>query len=154
MRIIPLLSQLEPETARRLATEWALWACAESDIDEQNLDAILTERGRFVPVARGPTGIGLDENSPPPGSKPLPCRLTTQALVELLKMPTCFGEGRQIVLDHLGNRYGRRFFNHWDFVRFAREKNLGLDLTTPPKRPDPKESVKRMLEILDRKEAR
>jgi hypothetical protein len=74
--------------------------------------------------------------------------LGTQELVDLLKMPTCFGEARRVVLDHLGNRYGRRFVNHWAFVRFAREQHLGLDFTTAPKRPDPKESLKRMLEAL------
>ena len=78
-----------------------------------------------------------------------PCRLTTQELVDLLKMPTCFGGARRVVLDHLGNRYGRRFVNHWEFVRFARAQNSGLDFTTPPKRPDPNESVKQMLEILN-----
>jgi hypothetical protein len=26
----------------------------------------------------------------------------------------------------------------WDFVRYAQEHNLGLDFTTPPKRPDRK----------------
>jgi hypothetical protein len=67
-------------------------------------------------------------------------------------MPTCFGEARRVVLDHLGNRYGRQFFNHWDFVRFAREQKLGLDFTTPPTRPDRREPVKRMLEILDNAE--
>ena len=86
-------------------------------------------------------------------AEPFPCRLTTQELVDLLKMPTCFGPARRVVLDHLGNRYGRRFDNHWAFVRFAREQNLELDFTTPPKRPDPKESIKRMLEILDRPES-
>jgi len=45
----------------------------------------------------------------------------------------------------------RRFANHWEFVRFAREKGLQLDLTSPPHRPEPQESVKRMLAILDRK---
>jgi hypothetical protein len=81
--------------------------------------------------------------------KRLPCPLETQQLIELLKMPTCFGGARRVVLDHLGNRYGRRFVNHWAFVRFADEQGLKLDLTTPPKRPDLKESVTRMLEILD-----
>ena len=46
-----------------------------------------------------------------------------------------FGPARRAVLDHLGNRYGRHFVNHWAFVRYAREQNLGLDFTTPPKRP-------------------
>jgi hypothetical protein len=38
-------------------------------------------------------------------------------------------------LEHLDNRYARRFANHWEFVRFARERGLDLDFTTPPKRP-------------------
>jgi tRNA A-37 threonylcarbamoyl transferase component Bud32 len=67
-------------------------------------------------------------------SEPFPCRLSTQDLVELLKMPTCFGPARQVVLKHLGNRYHRTFANHWEFVRFAKENGLDLDFTTPPKR--------------------
>jgi len=35
----------------------------------------------------------------------------------------------------LGNRLGRRFDTHWDFVRYAQEQGLDLDFTTPPKRP-------------------
>ena len=65
-------------------------------------------------------------------------RLTTQDLVDLLKMPTCVREVRRVILDQLGNRYRRRFDTHWDFVRYAQEKGLNLDFTTPPKRPDPK----------------
>jgi len=68
-------------------------------------------------------------------AEPFPCRLTTQELVDLLKMPTCFGAARRVVLDHLGNRYGRRFVNHWAFVRFATDQKLNLDFTTPPRRP-------------------
>jgi hypothetical protein len=71
-----------------------------------------------------------------PASEPLPCRLPTQDLVELLKMPTCIGEFRGIILDQLGNRYRRRFETHWEFVRFAQDQKLNLDFTTPPKRPD------------------
>jgi hypothetical protein len=100
-----------------------------------------------------PAGFPSPLSEPAPSgvvdAKRSPERLTSQELVELLKMPTCIAEARQAVLDHLGNRYGRRFFNHWDFVRFAKEQHLNLDLTTPPKRPDPKESHKRMLKILD-----
>jgi len=50
-------------------------------------------------------------------------------------MPTYFGNARGIVLKHLGNRYGRRFANHWEFVGFAKEQQMDLDFTTPPKRP-------------------
>jgi hypothetical protein len=71
----------------------------------------------------------------PAAGQPLPCRLSTPELVELLKMPTCWGETRKVVLKHLGNRYGRAFANHWEFVRYAEENQLGLDFTTPPKRP-------------------
>jgi hypothetical protein len=67
-------------------------------------------------------------------NEPLPCRLTTQELVDLLKMPTCYGEVRKVILKHLGNRYGRTFRDHWEFVEYAKEKNLDLDFTTPPVR--------------------
>ncbi len=66
-------------------------------------------------------------------------------------MPTCFGNDRRVVLDYLGNIHGRRFVNHWEFVRFAREKGLDVDLTTPPRRPNRQESIQRMLAILERK---
>ena len=79
-------------------------------------------------------------------TEPYPCRLTDQELVELLKMPTCFGFTRRVVLDQLGNIHGRRFFNHWEFVRFAKEKGLKLDFTSPPRRPDPKASLQRLLD--------
>ena len=71
-------------------------------------------------------------------AEPLPCRLSTQDLVELLKMPTCVRGVRRVILDQLGNRYGRRFDTHWDFVRYAQQQGLNLDFTTPPKRPDRK----------------
>jgi serine/threonine protein kinase len=66
---------------------------------------------------------------------PLPCRFTTQQLVELLKMPTCVGEVRRILLNRLEERYHRRFASQWDFVAYAREQGLNLDFTSPPKRP-------------------
>ncbi len=71
-------------------------------------------------------------------AEPFPCRLSTQDLVDLLKMPTCVREVRRVILDQLGNRYRRRFDTHWDFVRYAEEQKLGLDFTTPPKRPERK----------------
>jgi hypothetical protein len=74
----------------------------------------------------------------PAAAEPLPCRLPTQDLVELLKMPTCVREVRRVILDQLGNRYGRRFDTHWDFVRYAQQQRLKLDFTTPPKRPSRK----------------
>jgi tRNA A-37 threonylcarbamoyl transferase component Bud32 len=74
----------------------------------------------------------------PAANEPLPCRLSTQDLVDLLKMPTCVREVRRVLLDQLGNRYRRRFDTHWDFVRYAQEQCLDLDFTTPPKRPERK----------------
>jgi hypothetical protein len=52
-------------------------------------------------------------------------------------MPTCTGEARRLILDHLGNRYRRTFGDPWEFVRFAQEQHLDLDLTTPPQRLQP-----------------
>jgi hypothetical protein len=96
-------------------------------------------RSRAVAIA---AGIGNCVNGPAPGlgilptaAEPFPCRLSTQDLVEVLKMPTCVLELRRIILTHLGNRYRRRFDTHWDFVRYAQEHGLNLDFTTPPQRP-------------------
>jgi hypothetical protein len=66
--------------------------------------------------------------------QPLPCRFSTQELVELLKQPTCIGQARRVILDHLGNRYGRGFRDHWEFVHFAHKHLPELDLSSPPKR--------------------
>jgi hypothetical protein len=156
------LAQLDPIIAEDLAREMALFLAAGNRINGSALDAILTRSERSAPFAVTHVEKSMRQTlmgemsmlapvsrDPTPAEKRLPCRLETQELVELLKMPTCFGESRRLVLDHLGNRYGRRFANHWAFVRFAQERNLGLDFTTPPKRPDRKETVKRMLEILD-----
>jgi hypothetical protein len=107
------------------------------------LDDFLTDASRPAlghRAAAVATAIGLaDRNSW--GTVPAltrasdACQLSTQELVELLKMPTCFGKARQVVLKHLGKRYGRRFANHWVFVRYAKEQQLDLDFITPPKRP-------------------
>jgi hypothetical protein len=56
-------------------------------------------------------------------------------LVDLLEILTCYGKARQVVLKHLGHRYSRRFANHWEFVRYAKETGQDLDFTTPPKLP-------------------
>jgi hypothetical protein len=61
--------------------------------------------------------------------------LSTPALVELLKQPFCVGRARRVVLDQFERRYGQAFADHWDFVRFAQNQNLGLDFTKPPQRP-------------------
>jgi hypothetical protein len=100
----------------------------------------IQRRAGAIAAAIGISAKGLLPSLPllPAAAEPLPCRLGTQDLVELLKMPTCVGEIRRVVLNHLGNRYGRRFDTHWDFVRYAQQQGLDLDFTTPPKRPDRK----------------
>jgi hypothetical protein len=121
------------------------WGLGPDEGKAQSLDALLTNDSRSevsrrtVAVA---TVVGLASPTPfpalpalPTASEPLPCRLSTQDLIELLKMPTCFGPAREVVLKHLGNRYGRTFANHWEFVRFAQEQHHDLDLLSPPKRP-------------------
>jgi WD40 repeat protein len=69
-----------------------------------------------------------------PALEPVPCRVSTPDLVELLKQPTCTGPARRVILDQLGNRYHQQFADQWAFVRFAQEQSLGLDFTTPPRR--------------------
>jgi hypothetical protein len=98
------------------------------------------ERTGIIAAVIGTTAPGPALSLPllPRAAEPLPCRLSTQDLVDLLKMPTCVGQVRRVILDQLGNRYRRRFETHWDFVRYAHEQRLDLDFTTPPKRPDRK----------------
>jgi hypothetical protein len=69
-------------------------------------------------------------------AEPLPYRLSSRQVVELLKMPPSVGAARRVVLDHLGDRYQRQFADAWEFVRFAKEQGLDLDFTSPPRRPD------------------
>jgi hypothetical protein len=70
-----------------------------------------------------------------PAQEPLPEPLPPQVLVDVLKHPLCIGEARRIVLEQLGNRYRRTFADQWELVRYAEEQKLGLDFTTPPRRP-------------------
>jgi tRNA A-37 threonylcarbamoyl transferase component Bud32 len=150
-----LMQALDPERAARFSKILAFELCSQPDVDAdpglegvshhaKNVDAFLTNGSRSEISRRAAaltTAVGLIGSSPLAAfpallaaSEPLPCRVSTQDLVELLKMPTCFGRARQVVLKHLGNRYGRSFANHWEFVHFARERHLDLDLTSPPKR--------------------
>src|SRR5262249_22799688 len=117
-----LLSCLDASKASRLARELVTQICSgplsdrsgedQSTTIGQLLNALLSDTGdaektrraarmAIVSLVGGPAAAGLN------AGEPFPCRLTTQELVELLKMPTCGGEARRIVLDHLGNRYGR-----------------------------------------------
>jgi hypothetical protein len=77
-------------------------------------------------------GAPAQFRAPPEPPPPLPA----QALVDLLKHPLCVGEARRLVLAQLARHYGRPFADQWDFVRFAEGRKLGLDFTTPPRRPE------------------
>ena len=57
---------------------------------------------------------------------------TAQTLVDLLKHPLCIKESRRIILAELSRHCDRPFADQWDFARFAAERRLGLDLTSPP----------------------
>ena len=99
-------------------------------------EAQRTERLRML---TGAVGLGAGSWCPfvpwvAPALEPLPCRLGTQELVELLKHPFCVGRIREVVLQQLSNRYHRPFATVWEFVAFAREQQLDLDFTTSPQR--------------------
>ncbi len=154
--VASLLSASDERDASQVAAKLAFAVCSGQEVSHtgrgatyypvgiDSLDALLASNSRSEVSRRSmevASFVGLVNVTPfaalpvlPTASEPLPCRLSTQDLVELLKMPTCFGEARKVVLKHLGNRYGRVFANHWEFVRFAQEQRLDLDLTSPPKR--------------------
>jgi hypothetical protein len=152
--VASLLSALDNRDAGRGPAKVAFAICSGRKVDRMtgqaqfspfSLNTILTDNSRSEISRRAvqvATAVGLTSATPfsalpalPAVSEPLPCRLSTQDLVELLKMPTCFGEEREVVLKHLGNRYGRVFANHWEFVHFAQAQQFDLDLLSPPKRP-------------------
>jgi hypothetical protein len=149
-----LLRHLDSKAAQNRARKLSAWIVAEwhGRSEAQTLADVLTDTSRpqilrrASLMATGSVGQGIEAALtaiPRAMAEPFPCRLTTQDLVDLLKMPTCIGAARRVVLNHLGNRYGRRFANHWAFVRFAREQNLGLDFATPPRRPELAQSTDR-----------
>jgi hypothetical protein len=88
-----------------------------------------------VGLALAPASLPLTVAHLAQALESLPDPLPPALLVEVLKHPLCVGEARRAVLDVLGARYERRFADQWEFVRFAEGQKLGLDFTTPPKRP-------------------
>jgi hypothetical protein len=139
--VAALLPGLPAQEARTRAASLAAVMCSEGDLcrdlqDPQVVAGVMTPENERM---RATLSRVLTDTRQAPGDlrpDPSPCRLTTQELADLLKMPTCFGRARGVVLDQLGILHGRRFANHWEFVGFARENRLAIDLTTPPRRPD------------------
>jgi hypothetical protein len=110
-----------------------LWAGLNRESTARHQQRILSVTGS-VGLGTSPISLPLLLPILGPALAPLPEPLPPETLVELLKHPLCVGEARRIVLDALGTRYQRPFADQWDFVRFAQQQNLGLDLTSPPKR--------------------
>jgi tRNA A-37 threonylcarbamoyl transferase component Bud32 len=145
---------LEPDEAARVGVDQpvvrtvARQIVAEGDVldDTEVLELLLSDATRSHVRRRAAAlsaTVGTGTGGPlaglpllPAAREPLPCRLATQDLVDLLKLPTCVRDVRRVILDQLGNRYGRRFATQWDFVRYAQEQGLNLDFTTPPQRPN------------------
>src|SRR5205823_6220795 len=102
-----------------------LWELAEG------LSAVLTGTPPTQPHAAVLFSVGFAPQGPAAlatlpllqsSLRPRPCRLSTPELVELLKHPLFVGEARRVVLDRLEDRYGRKFADQWEFVRFATEQ--------------------------------
>jgi hypothetical protein len=120
-------------------------AKTRAELAEQ-LEAVLTGDTRDLPSRAA--GMVADAGAlqpgqaletpyrPAPARKPRPCRLSTEELVELLRSPFCVGHARRVVLQQLARRFSREFADQWDFVRFARARNLGLDFTARPRRQE------------------
>ena len=142
------LQQVGGDGVDPLARSLARLIVAASGSNESALEILLTDAPRLPVRQRAgilAAAVGTGAGGPltglpflPAARESFPCRLATQDLVDLLKLPTCVGGLRRVVLDQLGNRYRRRFDTHWDFVHYAQEQKLDLDFTTPPKRPDAK----------------
>jgi hypothetical protein len=134
------------EAASALTQAMAKWTAPEwSRHLAKGLTAVLlredASRGAHQPQGvAGAVGMLSEPGSVlvvPIHLQPLPPPLPAQTLVDLLKQPLCVGEARRLVLEQLQRHYRRAFADQWEFVRFAKERNLGLDLKTPPQQPDP-----------------
>jgi hypothetical protein len=150
-----VLGRLEPAEAARVSAEAAaiLIQSMTRTTDPsfltmfaESLSAVLgnDQRDRCAEAVAAAVGCLHDGPGLPgavlllrPAAEPFPRRLSDQQLVELLKHPLCVGPARRAVLDQLGIYHRRAFADQWEFVRFAQEQKLGLDLTSPPRRPEP-----------------
>jgi len=128
-----LVTRLGPREAVRICGQAGLARALPAVLSGE---APIASRQRLEAVAHGVFGLsepGTLFVTPAllqPALQPPPT-VSTQVLVELLKQPLCVGTTRDLVLKQLEKRYGRPFADQWDFVRFVRQHNLDLDLTSP-----------------------
>ena len=73
--------------SRRNVNELGGWY----EIMDDTSMAEISRRAGFMAMAIGQAASGQFAWAGALAAEPFPCRLTTQELVELLKMPTCFG---------------------------------------------------------------
>jgi tRNA A-37 threonylcarbamoyl transferase component Bud32 len=153
-----LAGRLEPAEAATLAAKAARTVVeAMANTTESNTlfslaQALSSLAGRLEPQEAADRAMVVartfgEEASPPTrlsglatllqAAQPPPCQFSTQELVDLLKMPTCVGHARDVVLRLLGQKCQRHFADLWQFVDYAHEHLPDIDLTTPPKRPQP-----------------
>jgi len=66
-----------------------------------------------------------------PGLEASVRRMEEPALIELLKYRLCVEAAREIVLQELGRRRGQSFPTLWQFVSWAEQQSLPLDLRSP-----------------------
>lgn len=62
-----------------------------------------------------------------------------EAIVDLLKWPTCSSEDRDALIQQVGQVTGESFKTEWDFIQWANTE--GYDLERPPQDPEPLETV-------------
>jgi serine/threonine protein kinase len=122
----------DPDTLRHLAQ--GLWAVSEERLDSGEVGprAVLLARGIGESMSPATRLSGLATLTQ--AAQPLPSRLSTQYMVDLLKMPTCVGPFRSVVLEMLGQRYHHRFADQWEFVEYAEKHLPNVDLKSPPRR--------------------
>jgi hypothetical protein len=106
-----------------------VWPFLDPTPPERQASAITASVGSFLasPTTGWSIPAVLTTATQPPADQ-----LPAQVCVEFLKRPTCAGPVRRAILDVLEARYGESFPDQWAFVRFATERRLGLDLSSPP----------------------
>ena len=132
--VVKAIGETNDRDALRALTESvaALIVKVEPGENSQRINALTGAVGN----ASAPSALFAEATPLAVASRPLPGRFPEQQLVDLLKMPSCRREAREVIVAQLGNQCGRSFANLWEFVDYAREHRPDLDLTSPPIRPD------------------